>query len=159
MWGGSSRVVALFPGNWDLTGVVSTVEEVMSRQLSAATGLREIHLERRRFSNVSASTCCAYSRKTSCFSLFVRRPAKYGIHCHVSMSACAPFHTEISKWSLRVLGASRDDFKFMKSLCRLNIHVLCRTSLLNAHRSLSWRLLSLSKWTTLSTRTGSRPCR
>lgn len=27
-WGGSSRVVALFPGEWDLTGVVSSVEEV-----------------------------------------------------------------------------------------------------------------------------------
>lgn len=28
MWGGSSRVVALFPVKWDLTGVVSSVEEV-----------------------------------------------------------------------------------------------------------------------------------
>lgn len=29
MWGGSSRVVALFPIKWDLTGVVASVEEVM----------------------------------------------------------------------------------------------------------------------------------
>lgn len=28
MWGGSSRVVALFPVKWDLAGVVATVEEV-----------------------------------------------------------------------------------------------------------------------------------
>lgn len=28
MWGGSSRVVALFPVKWDLTGVVASVEEV-----------------------------------------------------------------------------------------------------------------------------------
>lgn len=28
MWGGSSRVVALFPGEWDLKGVMATVEEV-----------------------------------------------------------------------------------------------------------------------------------
>ncbi|CAM9837755.1 unnamed protein product [Pylaiella littoralis] len=29
MWGGSSRVVALFPREWDMAGVVNTVEEVL----------------------------------------------------------------------------------------------------------------------------------
>lgn len=32
MWGGNSRVVALFPGEWDLKGVMATVEEVTRGQ-------------------------------------------------------------------------------------------------------------------------------
>lgn len=32
MWGGSSRVVALFPGEWGLKGVMATVEEVTRGQ-------------------------------------------------------------------------------------------------------------------------------
>ena len=35
MWGGSSRVVALFPGEWDLKGVVKTVEEVIAHPARA----------------------------------------------------------------------------------------------------------------------------
>lgn len=30
MWGGRSRVKALFPGEWDVAGIVSSVEEVIA---------------------------------------------------------------------------------------------------------------------------------